>query len=181
MLFRSDIFAEKLEGLVLLEVEFPNEEEALAFELPKNSFKIVEVTEDERYKNHNLALYGNPKDIINLAKQFENAKQGNLSLSELSGFMNSYGAMRAIFYNLFYLFLHYYKLYMLNRKEEDLHQFRVTIRRTRSLLQCNKNLLEEQICRKFMYPVSLQASGTALTSATSSFSPTGQTSYREYR
>ncbi|AEA33349.1 CHAD domain-containing protein [Hippea maritima] len=56
--YEFDEFEDKLKGLVLLEVEFKNEKEALNFNL-NNSLKNVivkEVTDDRRFDNSNLAI-----------------------------------------------------------------------------------------------------------------------------
>ncbi|MDD3185685.1 MAG: CYTH domain-containing protein [Anaerostipes sp.] len=48
-----DVFHENLEGLVMAEVEFPSEEDALEYEGP--DWFEDEVTFDRRYQNNNLA------------------------------------------------------------------------------------------------------------------------------
>jgi len=59
LVFEIDVFNGFLRGLIILEVEFPNEGVAESFELPVE-FKGVEVTNDERYKNKRLAIFGIP-------------------------------------------------------------------------------------------------------------------------
>lgn len=54
-----DIFCDRLEGLVIVEVEFANFDESHRFEPP--AWFGREVTTDERYKNKNLAVFGMPK------------------------------------------------------------------------------------------------------------------------
>ncbi|MGD9062032.1 MAG: adenylate cyclase, partial [Desulfobacterales bacterium] len=54
-----DIFGEALKGLQLVEVEFDTLEKSSAF-IPPDWFGN-EVTEDRRYKNRQLALYGLPQ------------------------------------------------------------------------------------------------------------------------
>lgn len=51
-----DVYSGHLEGLVLAEVEFPSEERSRAFEPP--AWLADEVTGDQRYANHTLALNG---------------------------------------------------------------------------------------------------------------------------
>ncbi|MCR4908781.1 MAG: CYTH domain-containing protein [Lachnospiraceae bacterium] len=53
-----DVFEGELAPLVLAEVEFPSEEEALAFTAP--DWFALDVTEDVRYKNSTLSLKGAP-------------------------------------------------------------------------------------------------------------------------
>ncbi len=57
--FEIDIYLGSLRGLVILEVEFPDEKTARKFKLPKE-YNAIEVTEDERYKNVHLAIFGIP-------------------------------------------------------------------------------------------------------------------------
>ena len=56
-----DVYQRSLEGLVVCEVEFPNEDEALSFVPPE--FFGKEVTSDKRYKNKNLASTGKIPDL----------------------------------------------------------------------------------------------------------------------
>ena len=53
-----DVFSAQLAGLVLAEVEFSSIEESRGF-VPPDWFG-ADVTEDERFKNRNLALHGMP-------------------------------------------------------------------------------------------------------------------------
>ncbi len=53
-----DVFQGALSGLCMAEVEFPSDEEALAFSPP--DWFGEEVTDDERFKNKSLALHGRP-------------------------------------------------------------------------------------------------------------------------
>jgi adenylate cyclase len=53
-----DLYAGALAGLIIAEVEFTSEEEAVAYVPP--SWFGPEVTADRRYKNHSLAVDGRP-------------------------------------------------------------------------------------------------------------------------
>jgi adenylate cyclase len=55
-----DIYSGTLEGLKTAEVEFETQDEADAFTPP--SWLDREITQDERYKNKNLALDGFPSE-----------------------------------------------------------------------------------------------------------------------
>lgn len=59
-LIELDIYSGSLEGLIVAEVEFQSVEESEAFN-PPNWFD-KEVTEDERFKNKNIAINGIPQD-----------------------------------------------------------------------------------------------------------------------
>jgi adenylate cyclase len=51
-----DVYRRKLKGLVTAEVEFPSEQSAKEFSPP--DWLVEEITEDDRFKNQNLARYG---------------------------------------------------------------------------------------------------------------------------
>jgi len=59
MSIELDVYQEKLEGLITAEVEFPSEQASNAFRPP--AWLGAEVTDNEEYKNRNLALHGIPK------------------------------------------------------------------------------------------------------------------------
>ena len=59
-LIELDVYSGVLEGLVVAEAEFGSEEEGARF-VPPNWFGS-EVTDDKRYANKSLALYGKPED-----------------------------------------------------------------------------------------------------------------------
>ncbi len=59
-----DVFGGELSGHCIVEVEFPSEVQALSFIVPDwflAGDKCKEVTENSRYSNYSLALYGWPK------------------------------------------------------------------------------------------------------------------------
>ena len=58
-LIELDIYRGSLEKLITAEVEFKTESESTKFQTP--SWFGREITDDKRYKNKNLALYGIPK------------------------------------------------------------------------------------------------------------------------
>ncbi|SEA26535.1 CYTH domain-containing protein [Desulfuromusa kysingii] len=62
LLFEIDQFKEKLQPLILLEVEFTNLEKSQLFSVP--TFVSWEVTEDENYKNATLATAGLPDSFV---------------------------------------------------------------------------------------------------------------------
>lgn len=60
LLWEFDEYIGPLKGLVVLEIEFPNEDLANNFVLLKG-IRAEEVTSDKRFKNKNLALNGLPE------------------------------------------------------------------------------------------------------------------------
>lgn len=57
-----DIFKGRLTGLYKVECEFESSADAEAFKLPAWMKGVIEVTDDSRYNNQNLAVHGLPKD-----------------------------------------------------------------------------------------------------------------------
>lgn len=53
-----DVYSGQLEGLITAEVEFMSEQQASSFIAP--GWFGLEVTDDKRYKNQNLAIFGAP-------------------------------------------------------------------------------------------------------------------------
>lgn len=62
LVYELDIYEGKLDGLMVVEVEFPTEEMADSF-IPPDWFG-EEVTANKRYKNASLAMKGMPKEGI---------------------------------------------------------------------------------------------------------------------
>jgi adenylate cyclase len=58
LVFEVDVYEEELAGLVVAEVEFPDDAAANAFRSPE--WLGREVTDDPRWKNQALALHGRP-------------------------------------------------------------------------------------------------------------------------
>lgn len=152
-----DVYRGDLKGLVVLEVEFLDEENAKSFLLPPYFEQEVqkEVTCDEAFKNRNLALYGYPalKKEIDTVTLFEKIEQEPFVIEPqefLSSGIDAYTALRIIFFSLFQRTLAYRNGFLKKSDNEVLHQFRVNIRKTRSLLQCVDGIFEESIARRFI-------------------------------
>jgi CHAD domain-containing protein/CYTH domain-containing protein len=144
-----DVFKGALKGLVVLEVEFDTLEAANAFALPP-TLQAQEITEDERYKNHALALYGLPLSHCTLSALFEAASACKLDVAQIDGTLPAYAAFRVIFYDLYAKIERHKHGYLETKENEHLHQFRVHIRKTRSLLQSLSGLLDEGIAKRFI-------------------------------
>lgn len=61
LILEVDEYHGNLEGLIILECEFPNEETARSFVLPIWAKNSIDITDDNTYKNKHLAEYGLPK------------------------------------------------------------------------------------------------------------------------
>ena len=62
LIYELDIYQDILEGLLVVEVEFPNEEIANNFVKP--DWFVEEITSKPEYRNAYLAKHGMPKDYI---------------------------------------------------------------------------------------------------------------------
>ena len=65
-----DVFQDQLKGLVLMEIEFPDERSARAYRLPPWAKGAREVTEDPRYANASLATKGKPVSYSEFAGEY---------------------------------------------------------------------------------------------------------------
>lgn len=144
-----DVFEGPLVGLVLMEVEFDCVEDAHAFTLPPWE-GITEVTQNEWYKNHRLALYGAPVENAPKAYLLEQALKRELDMRLFSPSLSSYDAFRVILTQLYATIEFHQQGYLETKENEHLHQFRVAIRKTRSLLQCLPELFDAGISERFV-------------------------------
>lgn len=137
--YSIDVFKKRLKGLYLLEVEFPDIESFETFDLPKilQMHVLKDVSFDEAFKNKNLVLEGRPDDISKVEKIFidldakSHDKLENYFISNLSPI----DALRVILYKYSNLILYYKTRILKNEDEEDLHQFRINIRKSRAFLK----------------------------------------------
>ena len=149
--FELDMFRGRLKGLSYLEIEFNNEQDMQKFVLPQQLKELVlkNVSSDINYTNSSLALQR--KRFKNLKKIFSQIEQLNINDS----FDIKIGKKWCIYDSLrIYLFyyLHLVKIYLPhifdNNDDEFLHQFRVNLRRIKSLVSIFKELFESDIYQK---------------------------------
>lgn len=162
-----DVYKGDLKGLYVMEIEFLDKEMATCFKLPSFIAQEVreEVTENSSFKNKNLALFGMPifqeqQKLQQLFCDFENNPFDTNPSDFLPTGIDAYSAMRAIFYSLLQMILFYKQSFLQNSTSEDLHQLRVNIRKTRSLLQCIDGLFDESIAQRFINDFKIIANAT---------------------
>lgn len=137
--YAIDVFKKGLKGLYLLEVEFPNMEAFKAFKLPPflQAYVIKDVSYDESYKNKNMVLHGKPPTAYDLDAVF--AELDSKDMDELKSYfipnISSMDAQRVILYKFSQAILAYKERILLHGDPEDLHQFRVNIRKSRAFLK----------------------------------------------
>jgi len=123
-----DIYKAPFEGLLVLEVEFSDKKAYEDFVLPPRIASVVEreVTEDEVYKNKNLALFGLPSEeehaTDRLMQKLRQLKKETFR---------------------------YRKAILGGGSDEDLHQFRVSLRTAVSLLASCRFMCDENGCGYF--------------------------------
>ena len=162
-----DVYSGELDGLVTLEVEFDSIEKAEDFKLPLivKERLLREVTDDDRFKNKNLSLIGNPsllsrENVCDVIVRLDKIENGTTLELDLPGGIDSGDAMRIVFYQLMQKIIFHKDSFLENGENEDLHQFRVNIRKTRSLLQCMPDLFDVDITQRFIDDFKTIASST---------------------
>ncbi len=159
--YELDIFKKRFKGLAFLEIEFKNKKQMQDFILPEILSKIVirDVSEDNNYTNSSLALLSNipfeNQEIFESIDLFDNNK--NFVFSEKKSI---YDYLQNWLYCYFVLLKKYAQLTVQNNNSEDLHQFRINIRRIRSLLAIYKELFDKDTVLKIMNSLKIIVSQT---------------------
>ncbi len=132
--YEMDIFKGSLDGLCYLEIEFSDEEAAKAFNLPQvfEKLLVTEVTFDKSFNNSalsNTQTFPTPT----LDHSYLNKRE---NLYEITPFLSLDQAINTMIYLLTGEIRKYQKILIQDPLEvETLHQFRVTMRKMRALLQ----------------------------------------------
>lgn len=100
-------------------------------------YLLKDVTLDEVYKNKNMTLYGKPSDDSTLQKIFGELESMDISALEsyFVPLLSPIDALRVILYKFSLCIIHYKERVILYNVDEDLHQFRVNIRKSRAFLK----------------------------------------------
>lgn len=144
--FSFDIY--KNFDLAIFEIEFNSILDANNFKFPEifDGANFIEVTEDERYKNNYLSIFGIPQnlefDLENIMKKIK--LNPNLKLN-FPPFLQSNYVLKIIFFQFYQKIKLNYKKYIKTYDPEALHDFRVEIRKSRSLLKLCKNAFDENL------------------------------------
>lgn len=149
--FELDMFRGRLKGLSYLEIEFNNEQDMQKFVLPPQLKNLVtkDVSSDINYTNSSLVLQR--KKFKNLRKIFKQIEQLGINDSfdiKIDKKDCIYDSLRVY---LFY-YLHLVKIYLPlifdKNNDEYLHQFRVNLRRIKSIMSIFKELFDPDIYQK---------------------------------
>ena len=117
--YSLDIYKKSLKPLTILEIEFSTTKEFNSYRVPTflKKYIIKDVTLDERYKNRNLALFNKP---LNNGEVYPNSTTKEALKIELIKLID---------------IIESYKNRILKENDnENLHQFRVNIRKIRAIL-----------------------------------------------
>ena len=143
-IYEMDRFRASLEGLCYLEIEFDSREEAERFVLPEifSHLVLAEVTEESRFNNSSLC---SSTFIPSLERKPESSlrNRGDTGSQTAFGpFDSTVVAIEAILQNLAQRMEKSRKLLLKNEgdRAEALHQFRVSLRKARSILSLFKPL-----------------------------------------
>ncbi len=150
-LYELDEFKGVLKGLVMMETEFDDPDEAERFTLPKTLKPLVldEVTQNRNFTNHALAMQGLPTCPRPLDKLLEAARKAceatpyNASVGlQFHPFEEGLHLLQATLYALLRI-LHANRKAILSGDPdpERLHQLRVALRKIRSLLSFYEKIL----------------------------------------
>lgn len=147
LVYYVDIYKGSLSGLYILEIEFDSRDSANSFNFSEalSEFIVKEITQDERYKNKNLALFGNPAYDFDLEKTLNLIdKSPNLTLN-FPSYIDAYHGMRLLLNQIYINIKKHKDSYIKTKNPEDLHQLRVNLRKTRSLLKSASELYSDEI------------------------------------
>ena len=137
--YSIDLFKKDLKGFYILEIEFLSMKDLEAFKLPDILAKhvIKDVSFDESFRNKNIVLDGRPPSSYDLHAILKalNTK----SIEELDTYfipnLIPVDALRVILYKFSLSILTYKERLITHDDTEDLHQFRINIRKSRAFLK----------------------------------------------
>ena len=149
--FELDIFKGRLKGLVYLEIEFNNEKDMQRFILPQQLKKLVlkNVSSDINYTNSSLALQRKKfKSLKNIYRQIELLNINDSFDIKIDKKSCIYNSLRIYLFYCLHLVEQYLPLVFNQNSDEFLHQFRVNLRRIKSLMTVFKELFDSDIYQK---------------------------------
>jgi len=160
--YELDIFKKKFKNLSFLEIEFQNEEDLNSFTLPSTLKELVvkDVSEDKNYTNSSLALRKYQK--MDIEKYLDNIDKGEFDKSDITikKEVNIHIYLSIKLYLYLYLTKKYAAEYLQTKEDESLHQFRINIRKIRSLLYLHREFFQKNIYKSLNKSLKQIASAT---------------------
>ncbi len=158
--FAIDRYQQHLQNLDILEVSFKTLEDAEAFILPDELKRYIkkDVSDDDRYRNKNLALLGNPKKLAyNIYSIFKDIEQNRLKdIKEvLFPEMIVSDAIRIVLYKIY----HDLKMDRVKLLEENdiyaLERFRKNLKQAQILLREYRHIFDQNMYKKVYLHLSM--------------------------
>jgi CYTH domain-containing protein len=151
--YAVDRYKNHLKNLYILEVSFENIESAKRFKIPNNMKKYItkDASHDNRYRDKNLALLGNPKkkdyDIYTIFKDLDRGRVTSLK-DIIFKEMPVDDSIRVILYKIFVDLNNDKELLILNGDIKTLISFRKNIKKSKVILNEFKYLFDEIAYKK---------------------------------
>ena len=148
-----DCYKQHLKNVHLLEVHFKTVEEAEAFNPPTllKPYIKQDVSDDNRYRNKNLALLGNPKKIpYNIYAIFKDIQQRRLEDVSLVIFpeMIVSDAVRIILFKIYTELMYDRDALLLDNDIKALERFRKNIKHAKILLDEYRHIFDQTMYKK---------------------------------
>jgi len=158
--FTIDRYAQHLKNLDILEVTFKTLEEAEAFRLPDALKKYIkkDVSDDDRYRNKNLALLGNPKKIpYNIYAIFKDIEQNRLLDIKRVLFpeMIVSDAVRIVLYKIYHALKTDREQLIENNDIYALERFRKNLKQAQILLSEYRHIFDQNMYKKVYLHLSM--------------------------
>ena len=151
--YAIDVFKKDLKGIYILEIEFPTMEDFEQFKLPPilEAHVIKDVSFDESFKNKSMVLHGRPHMAYDMHTIFTELDKKSIDALDTYYIPNlsSMDALRVILYKFSKSILAYKERILMYDDTEDLHQFRVNIRKSRAFLKEFKFLFPKKHYKYF--------------------------------
>ena len=146
-----DIFEADFSGLCTFEIEFKGALEAREFAPPKflENFIKHDVTDEPRYKNKQIALFGDPEVKFDANFAIKTLSVCDVELNFPSNISCKDGA-RTLFFAVLLKINAAKDAYLTSGDDEALHDLRVNLRKTRSLIKIFSGVFDERLCERFL-------------------------------
>jgi len=158
--FSVDRYKRHLKNLDILEVSFKTLEEAEAFRLPEELKRYIkkDVSDDDRYRNKNLALLGNPKkQSYNIYAIFKDIEQNRLKDIESVVFpeMIVSDAIRIVLYKIYHALKTDRDKLMEKNDIYALELFRKNLKQAKILLTEYRHIFDQNMYKKVYLHLSM--------------------------
>lgn len=148
---KIDVYGKNLSGLVVLEIEFLNLNDATNFSSPLflQKYILKEITDDENYKTLNLSLWGLENFKFDAKKTIEILDKNALKYLDFPNEISCIDGAKITFFNLAKLIQNQKMLYLKSSFKDSLFEFSLNLRKTRALLKLLSCIFDEKIAINF--------------------------------